>query len=181
MRWFWVWLRKWYESRINLRNGYLCFLANVAFIQLTHEEYVDLNAPSKFTGTVRVTSQGMRPVLTFKFWPTGEEWKKTLPFVSVIIEEKRLLARNVPVKKGDPEGEWETVTIEDPRVAPLEPLFHAFAFYQPLRADHKKKLSEAPSLKWQCDICQKVDGEIQHKQLLVCAPCSEKLGGPIDA
>lgn len=131
-------IREWYSNRISLPYGINAFLGNVAFIQLEHNEHLFLNPCSAYVGTIHVTTVGMRPLLTYSLWVEGEEWKPEMPKVQVIVE-----ARGFQVKaQGAPETNWEVVSIDDKRVAPLKDLFLAFAFYAPLRAEWKRPNTE---------------------------------------
>lgn len=128
--------RTWYEDRINLQYGINQFLANVAFIQLTHEEFLILNPPSAYCGDIHLTTEGMRPVLTYSVWLEGMEYPKEhrhLPTAKVIVERDKFQVWNQET------SEWDYVTIKDERVRHLKDLFLAFAFYPPLRAEWKKK------------------------------------------
>lgn len=130
--------RLFYENRINLKYGISQFLANVAYIQLTHEEFVMLNPPSAWCGDIHLTTKGIRPLLSYPVWPNGMEYPedpKAIPFVQVIVESNE----KFQIKEGLNEGDWNAVTIADPRVAPLKDMFLSFAFHSPLRSEWKKK------------------------------------------
>lgn len=153
MRWIKEWFRRRYENRISLPYGRLQFLGNFAFIQMGPDEYVDINAPSKRIVTdVRLTATGARPVLTFRYWPAGMQWRADMPAVSVIVEEKRTLIKfcdsTLPSLEGifseDPDLKdgWQVAdgrAVIGEIVSLLDMMFLGFAFYQPLRAEHKKK------------------------------------------
>lgn len=132
MRFIKNWFRKFYENRISIRHGYMQFLGNVAYIQISHEEYITLNPSSKRTGDIKVTTSGSRPVLNYKFWPPNVVYSESLPEVTLILEEDRISVE-------EPHGSWTIVDRKDPRVAALDDLFLSFAFYQPMRVEHKKK------------------------------------------
>lgn len=150
-----------YENRISLRFGIQRFIGNVAFIQLTHEEYIPLFQLDR-VADLWVTARGMRPLLNYSVFL--DDWK----MVQVIVE-----ARGFQINQETPESEknrktiieenskalsieamkkvpwpefnqetWETVGFEDPRLEPLKDLFLGCAFYLPLCAEHKRKLSE---------------------------------------
>ncbi len=136
---FLIWFRKRYEARVSLPFGISQFIANVAFIQLSKEEYIDLNPCSSAIGTIRVTTTDMRPMLTYKYWREGMEWTESLPMIQVIVEQRGFQLRELGAKTA---SEWELVTIEDARVAVLKDLFLAWAFYAGLRPDWKHKLPE---------------------------------------
>lgn len=163
---FRIWFRSWYEQQLSLPFGINQFLANFAFIQLTPHEYVELNPPSSHCGTLRLTSKDARPVVTFKYWPPGAEYKE-FSNVQVILEEGSRQTRNfrfqvreeVPQMKvtsvdakektvtlegiGPSWTDWEIATLKDHRIEVLRDLFLGFAFYAPMRAEHKKKIVEA--------------------------------------
>lgn len=78
-------------------------------------------------------------MLSYRYWPVGWEWREDLPAVQVIIEEKRILFK-CPQDTSIPNDPlWEVGHLEHPVIAPLRDLFLGFAFYQPMRAEHKKK------------------------------------------
>lgn len=136
MRWIKTWFRKRYEARVNLRFGYLQFLGNFASLQLTPEEYVDLNSPSKRTGDIRITSNDARPMLAFKYWPPGKDWSEDLPVVRLILEEKRIMLSE---QESEAPAIWDNVELTHPIVNELKDLFLAFAFFPSMRPEHKKK------------------------------------------
>ena len=140
MNWLSNWFRRTDSKAQTLRRGYLNLLSNVALIQMSPEERVMLSSPSKRTGDVTVTVSGMRPTLGFTYWPPGVAWSEALPVVSLILEPERISKR---VGDGNVEL-WSIVTMDDPAVRELNSLFMAFAYYQPIRADHKRKASDAP-------------------------------------
>lgn len=121
--------------RQNLAYARLQFLANFAVIQMTTLEYLDLSPASKRTGDVRVTSSGMRPVLTFKYWPVGAEYGPTLPTVQIIVEERRLLVKD----SAQPDRDWVLANNSHPYVKELDSFFLSFRFHHAMRAEHKKK------------------------------------------
>jgi hypothetical protein len=134
--------RKYYEGRINLKFGVSQFIANVAFIQLTHEEFLMLSPPSAYCGDIHLTTVGMRPVLTYPVWVPGMAYPddEKLPIVQAIIDSnEKFQVRDFRDEKNP--GEWEPVTIQDPRVSPLKDLFLAFAFFCPLRTEFKRKIA----------------------------------------
>ena len=151
---FRIWFRSWYEQQLSLPFGINQFLANFAFIQLTPHEYVELNPPSSHCGTLRLTSKDARPVVTFKYWPPGAEYKE-FSNVQVILEEGSRQTRNFrfqvrqEAKAFSEKGvetiwtDWEVATLKDHRIEVLRDLFLGFAFYAPMRAEHKKKIVEA--------------------------------------
>lgn len=145
MSWLKNKVRTWYERQINLDHGRLMFLGNVATLQLGPEEYIDINPCSKhIVSSIRITATGARPVLAFTHWPKGMEWREEMPIVRVIIEEKRTLIRlaSTPCEADSPtdaKAGWFVPQPNDPILPLLNDLFHAFAFYQPLRAEHKRK------------------------------------------
>lgn len=130
--------REWYENRISLPFGIRQFQANVAFIQVTNEEFLMLNPPSNYCGDIYLTVEGARPTLTYPVWLPGMEYPKdpkNLPVVNMIIENDSKFQI-----KG--ETDWEPITLMDPRIAPLKDLFLGFAFYPSLRKEMKQKKAQ---------------------------------------
>lgn len=140
MGWIKNWFRKRYENEVSLPYGILKFLGNFVMLQMGPEEYLDITAPSRRIVTnIRITPNGARPMLSYRYWPVGWEWREDLPAVQVIIEEKRILFK-CPQDTSIPNDPlWEVGHLEHPVIAPLRDLFLGFAFYQPMRAEHKKK------------------------------------------
>lgn len=119
---------------------------------------MELSAPSKNSGLINVTANDARPMLTYKYWPKGMEWREEMPLISVILEERRILRQInvtpvtgqaavglvVPLDKDTDFGDdWVPIEIDDPWIQPLHPMFQAFAFYQPMRPEHKRKAPDA--------------------------------------
>lgn len=129
------WFRAYYENRVSIPWGIAQFMANVAYIQLNKEEYIELNPSSQRMGTIRLTTSDMRPMLTYKFWEEGKAWADDLREVQVIVE-----LRGFQVKwKDQPANEWDLVVgiDTDPRIAVLKDLFISAAFYPGLRQEWK--------------------------------------------
>lgn len=128
--------RKYYEARISLPYGIAQFIGNVAQIQLNTREYLVLNPPSKYLGDIRVTTFDSRPLLTYKWWPNGAEWKEQMPEVECIVELRGFQIRDLG------KNEWEIMKdFEDPRLVHLKDLFLSFAFYPSLREEHKRAIN----------------------------------------
>lgn len=128
--------RKHYENRISLPYGMARFISNVAFIQLTHEQFVSL-MPCMGIADLWVTTVGLRPVLHYKVFL--EDWVQC----ECIIEERGLQVREeIEPLEGEPQQwtDWEMVSIDDKRVEKLKDMFLGFAFYTPLLAEHKRPL-----------------------------------------
>lgn len=121
------------QRRQDVKFGVLKFIQNFAYVQLQAERCIDLTAPTLKVSDIRVTGAAARPRLTYQYWPKKFEYKEKMPMVSVILEENRILCRDEPV------GDWEVVTIDDPRLVPLHALFQAAAFYSFMRPEHKKE------------------------------------------
>lgn len=139
-----IFFRKYYENRINLPFGIASFVGNVAFIQLDKTEYLTINAPSRLLSDITIMTHDMRPLLRFSYWPKNQNWAEDYkpPIIECIVE----IGRGIQVREVG-SSDWELVTIEDPRVEQLKDLFLSFAFYQPLRAEHKRKLLEVAGAK----------------------------------
>jgi len=157
---FRIWFRNYYEARLALPYGITRFVSNIAFIQLTHEEKLDLGS-GHHLANFWVTTTGMRPVLNYAVFTT--EWVH----VQVIIEIDRgfqlrqetpesaahrlelLKANSVANRQEDLQivpppayaEEWNLTPITDPRLEVLKDVFLAFAFYAPLTADMKKRIT----------------------------------------
>ena len=158
MKRFRIWFRSWYESQLSLPYGITQFLANFAFIQLTPHEYVELNPPSSHCGTLRLTSKDARPVVSFKYWPPGEEFSDRFNQVQVILEMGSRQTKNFRFQvreeraafgaKEDGSGvaavpvwtDWEVATLKDHRIEVLKDLFLGFAFFPYMRTEHKRKV-----------------------------------------
>lgn len=144
LRFFRQYFRSWYEKSLNLDYGINMFLVNFAFIQVTPEEEIELNSPSPFTGQIVVSSSDMRPVLTYKLWPMGAEFKD-FERVQLIIEKAEKGFRFQTRKEVKVDGEsqwsgWEITSQSEHEVAVLKDLFYGFAFHQPMQAAHKRKI-----------------------------------------
>ena len=156
-----VWFRKRYENRISLPYGITRFISNIAFVQLTHEEMIDLAPLPRFAGAW-VTTTGMRPVINYGVFTTewiyvqliveldrGFQIHEELPESKkerLVIEQANSLANNPQDMKPVPKpkfgtDDWEMATIDDPRVEPLKDMFLGFAFYAPFTASMKKRIN----------------------------------------
>lgn len=141
MGWITEMLRKWYENRVSVKYGYLKLLGNVAMLQMSPGEYLDITSPNKRIVTdIRVSVTGVRPMLIYRYWPKGAAWETDFPVTKVILEEKRISVCNE-------NDVWFVAGEDDERVAALRDMFLSFAFYQPLRAEHKKKKVDAETEK----------------------------------
>lgn len=127
--------REVYENRIQVKFGIHQFLNNVAFIQLSNEEQLTLPPASSYGYEITLTTVGLRPLLRYRYWPKGMEFKGDLPEVEVIVEKNCLFQ----VRPAGQNIEWELVDLTDERVAVLKDLFLGFAFYPPLRPEWKVK------------------------------------------
>lgn len=127
-----------YEANLNIDFGIKCFVANVAFIQLTPEEYIILNPPSQYTGNIFLTTQGLRPKLIFNYWIKGADYpekSENLPKCEVLIDDwNRFQIRDVC----DVEQDWESAPSSDHRIQLLRDLFLGFAFYPSLVKEMKQ-------------------------------------------
>ncbi len=157
--------RKYYEKRISLPYGIARFLSNVAFIQLSNQEYVEL-APDGTVNSIWMTTLGMRPYLKYavynrevSYWQRVEliieqrgfqvrsETEESLEKrkeVDAINSKKQLGAFLEPLPAAVfQEEDWKLAQINDPRIEPLTDIFLSFAFYGSLTAAHKKKIEAA--------------------------------------
>lgn len=131
----WGWVRKLFLRKrpIDAEFGVLKFIQNFAAIQVVQGESVTLNPPSGRVSDVTVVAAGGRPKLTYKYWPKRFEYREEMPVVNVILEQDRILLQG----ESGAQDDWSVVTINDSRIKPLHPMFDAFAFYMPMRAEHK--------------------------------------------
>lgn len=94
-------------------------------------------------GDITLTASDGRPKLTFKYWPKGMEFREAMPMETIILEEGRI-TRRLPVDDSlAPQEYWDVIEFTDLRVQCLYPLFHAMAFYQSMRTEHKKRFEDA--------------------------------------
>lgn len=130
-------LQQLYEELISLPHGIAQFIGNVASIQLTKLQYLVLTSPSKHLGDLYLTTYDSRPLLRYKWWPKGMEWKEDMPECEVIVELRGMQVRDLGKE------EWELVDMSDERLMHLRDLFLGFAFYQPLRKEHVREIENA--------------------------------------
>jgi hypothetical protein len=118
------------------------FIANHAFLQLAHNEYLDLHPASNRVMNLRLTSSSLHPQLTYVYWPEDVVWSPELPRVQVIVELRGFQVREA-TRDGAWSDDWELVQIDDPRVSVLKPLFLGAAHYWPLHANAKRTYEQA--------------------------------------
>lgn len=129
--------RIYYENLISLPFGVARFMGNVAFIQLNSREYVDL-CPVPRVVNLWVTVSGTRPVLYYSVYRKSlDQWAP----VQVVVEQRGFNLK----PQGAADETWELVDINHECLEPLKDIFLAFAFYAPLRADHKKLIEAKQS------------------------------------
>lgn len=159
-------LRAYYEKRVSLSYGISRFLSNIAFIQLTHEERIDMGSVSNIGG-LWVTTQGIRPVLNYSVFVAGGPDARFGMWVAVqvFMEDKRPLQLRIETEESRlarlqaaetmvknalwmsqlPEPKfadtWEMTDINNPHIAPLRDMFLGFALYAPLIASMKRKIN----------------------------------------